>query len=87
VGIGRRGRRVEEAGHEQGGSLLTDGQRPKTGGRGRRAPCARCRLNRGGGERLTGGPRQQCRAALRPRPARGMRGLAREIEGGPSLDE
>jgi hypothetical protein len=33
-------------------------QRPETDGR------ARCQPNRGGGERLTGGPRQQCRAAV-----------------------
>jgi hypothetical protein len=33
-------------------------QRRETGGRGRRAPCVHCRPNRGGGERLTGGPWQ-----------------------------
>jgi hypothetical protein len=59
------------------------------------APYARCRSNRGGGERLTGRgrgeadgrPREQRRAAVRPRLARGARGPAREGEGGTSPDE
>jgi hypothetical protein len=32
VGVGRRGRRVEEAGHEQGGSLPTGERRPAGSG-------------------------------------------------------
>jgi hypothetical protein len=32
VGVGEPGRRVEEAGHEQGGSLSTDGRRPTGSG-------------------------------------------------------
>jgi hypothetical protein len=39
-------------------------QWPEPDGRARRAPCARCRPNRGGGVRLTGGSWQQCRAAV-----------------------
>jgi hypothetical protein len=48
VGVGRRGRRVEEAGHEQGGPC-----RPVRG-----LPAEQR------GERLTGGPRKQCWAAV-----------------------
>jgi hypothetical protein len=82
-----------EVGHEQG--VLADRWmapgRPETGGRGRRARCARGRPNRGG-ERLTGGSRPQCRAAAltdrraptgggrgrEEREARGAHGPARE---------
>jgi hypothetical protein len=56
---------VEESGYEQGGlpadqRAAPGRQRPKTSGHARRALCVHCRPNRGGGVRLTGGPRQQC---------------------------
>jgi hypothetical protein len=69
VGVERRGRRAEEAGHEQGeGSLPTGewrppGSDPKPAGA-HDMRRARCRPNRGGRERLTGGSWQQCWAAV-----------------------
>jgi hypothetical protein len=61
-GVGRRDRRMEEA--ARAGGVPADRraapgwQRHEPDGR------TRCRPNRGGGVRLTGGPRQQCRAAV-----------------------
>jgi hypothetical protein len=54
------------------GATASSGSLFERGGRGRGRwgsgdmanACARCRPNRGGGEKLTGGPRQQCRAAV-----------------------
>jgi hypothetical protein len=72
---------MEEAGTSKGG--------PETGERTRRVSCACCRPNRGGGERLTCGLWQQCRAAVpltsgaRQVAGEGERGRA--LTGGTSL--
>jgi hypothetical protein len=86
-GVGRRGRRVEEA--ARAGGVPVDRraapgrERPETGGHVRRALCMRCWPNRGGGERRTSGSLQQCRVVVPP--TSGARRAAGEGERGGTL--